>query len=346
MNNKIRIFLTAGAAAAALVSCKMSGNGAPVAQGQQAEVAEQLPTVAVATSVIETVAQDAVYSATVQANIVNNIAPQTAGRIKKLNVEIGDFVNAGQILAEMDKLQLQQAELRLKNEEAELARVRTLYEEGGVSQSDFEQLELSHKVNTTTYNNLLENTVLRSPITGVVTARNYDKGDLYGMAQPIYTVQQITPVKVLVGISESDYTKVAKGDKVEISADALPGKTFTGSVVRLYPIMDAATHTFSVEVRISNEKRELRPGMYARVKVNFGANRSVVIPDAAVIKQQGSGQRSVYVVTDGNVVELRNVTPGRHFDGKYEILSGLEEGETVVTKGQTALRAGAKVEII
>lgn len=320
----------------------------PGAQQQEAAAVaeEQIPAVSVEESRIETVPEDAVYSASIQANAINNIAPQTAGRIQKLNVEIGDFVSSGQILAEMDKIQLQQAELRLKNEADELERVRTLFNEGGVSQSDFEQLELAHKVNQSTYDNLLENTVLRAPISGVVTARNYDRGDLYAMAQPIYTVQQITPVKILVGVSESDYTKVKKGDKVEVGADALPGKSYTGSVVRLYPVMDAATHTFNVEVRIANERRELRPGMYARVKVNFGSSESVVVPDAAIVKQQGSGQRSVYVVGEDNTVTLRNVTLGRHFDGKYQILEGLEAGETVVTKGHTALKSGVKVEII
>lgn len=320
----------------------------PGAQQQEAAAVaeEQIPAVSVEESRIETVPEYAVYSASVQANAINNIAPQTAGRIQKLNVEIGDFVSSGQILAEMDKIQLQQAELRLKNEADELERVRTLFNEGGVSQSDFEQLELAHKVNQSTYDNLLENTVLRAPISGVVTARNYDRGDLYAMAQPIYTVQQITPVKILVGVSESDYTKVKKGDKVEVGADALPGKSYTGSVVRLYPVMDAATHTFNVEVRIANERRELRPGMYARVKVNFGSSESVVVPDAAIVKQQGSGQRSVYVVGEDNTVALRNVTLGRHFDGKYQILEGLEAGETVVTKGHTALKSGVKVEII
>lgn len=320
----------------------------PGAQQQEAAAMaeEQIPAVSVEESRIETVPEDAVYSASIQANAINNIAPQTAGRIQKLNVEIGDFVSSGQILAEMDKIQLQQAELRLKNEADELERVRTLFNEGGVSQSDFEQLELAHKVNQSTYDNILENTVLRAPISGVVTARNYDRGDLYAMAQPIYTVQQITPVKILVGVSESDYTKVKKGDKVEVNADALPGKSYTGSVVRLYPVMDAATHTFNVEVRIANERRELRPGMYARVKVSFGSSESVVVPDAAIVKQQGSGQRSVYVVGEDNTVTLRNVTLGRHFDGKYQILEGLEAGETVVTKGHTALKSGVKVEII
>lgn len=330
--------------AALLCGCQ---NAAQKQQGAApaGAVPEVAPVVKVTTTVRETVPQDAVYSANVQAYAVNNIAPQSGNRIQKINVEVGDYVSAGQILAEMDRFQLDQSALQLKNTETELGRLRQLFEEGGVSQSDFESIELSYNVAKTAYDNLEQNTILRSPISGVVTARNYDRGDMYNMSQPLFTVQQITPVKILVGISESDYTKVKKGDKVSLTVDALPGSSFTGTVVRLYPTMDAATHTFNVEVQVRNEKRELRPGMYARVTVNFGENQSVVIPDSAVVKMQGSGVRSVYVLESDGTVSLRNVTLGRHLDGRYEILEGLEEGETIVIKGQSALKSGIKVEV-
>lgn len=331
-------------AALALAACSC-GSGAPKQAESAAPAAEIVPVVTVETAQKETVVKDAVYSSTVQANVINNIAPQGAGRIQKINVEIGDFVQAGQILAEMDKVQLEQAGLKLKNDENELNRVKSLLAEGGISQSDFDQLELAVKVSRSSYKNLEENTILCSPVSGVITARNYDKGDMYAMAQPIYTVQQITPVKLLVGISETDYTKVHKGDKVSLTADALPGKTFTGTIVRIHPIMDAATHTFNAEVRVANEKRELRPGMFARVTVTFGSDESVVIPDIAVQKQQGSGVRNAFVLNADGTVSLRDIALGRHFDGKYEILSGIEDGEKVVVKGLSSLRNGIKVNV-
>lgn len=287
-----------------------------------------------------------VYSSTVQANIVNNIASQAAGRIRKVNVEVGDFVSAGQILAEMDRVQLEQAALKLKNQADELERVRQLLSEGGISQSDFEALELQYKMAKSSYDNLEENTVLRSPVSGVVTARNYDKGDMYAMSQPIFTVQQIVPVKLLVPVSESDYTKVKKGDKVSVSADALPGQEFDGQIVRIHPTMDAATHTFNVEVRVRNDRRELRPGMFARATINYGSVENITVPDACIVKQQGSGVRSVYVMNEDGTVSGKVVTLGRHFDNKFEILSGLEVGELVVVKGQTALKTGDKVKTV
>ena len=316
-------------------------------QAQQAALAAQpkAQTVKVQPAAKQEVKQDGSYSATVQAFAVNNIAPQSGGRIQKINVEVGDYVGKGQILAEMDRVQLDQAKLRLSNAETELGRLKQLYEQGGLAQSDYEAAELNYKISKSTYDNMVENTILRSPITGVVTARYYDRGDMYGMASPIFTVQQITPVKILVGISEGDYTKVSKGDKVTLSVDALPGKTFSGTIKRIYPTIDPMTHTVNVEVQVPNTDRQLRPGMYAKVNVTFGHNRSIVVPDAAVVRLQGSGQRNVFVVEDGIAVQ-KEVSLGRHFDGQYEILSGLEEGEQVVVKGGSALRNGAQVEVI
>lgn len=335
-----QVLIATALCALACASCGRQKNEEPVAAPEAVT-----PIVTVTVAARQQVPQDAVYSATVQANVVNNIAPQTGGRIQKLNVEVGDFVSAGQVLAEMDRVQLDQAALQLKNAETELSRVRELFAEGGISQSDFESLELSYNVARSSYDNLLENTVLRAPVSGVVSARNYDRGDMYAMAQPIYTVQQITPVKLLVPISETDYTRVKRGDKVRLTADALPGKTFAGTIVRLYPTMDATTHTFSAEVQVPNAGRELRPGMYARVTVDFGARESVVLPDVAVLKQQGSGQRDVFVLKADGTVELRNVSVGRHFGMNYEIVSGVEEGEQVLTGGHSNLKSGDKVEV-
>lgn len=327
-----------------LAGCaNQGGQGSQTAAPAPAQAAK--PKVSVVEAAYQNVPQTALYSSTVQANVINNIAPQSGGRIQKLNAEVGDFVSKGQTLVEMDRVQLEQAELKLRNDETELERVRTLLAQGGISQADFEQLELACNVSRSTYKNLLENTILRSPVSGVVTARNYDRGDMYTMAQPIYTVQQITPVKVLVAISETEYTKVKKGDKVVLTADALPGKSFEGRVSRLHPTMDPATHTFNVEVQVPNTRRELRPGMYVRASVDFGDNRSIVVPDTAILKMQGSGTRTLFVINDEGLSEVRIVTLGRHWDGNYEILSGLQEGEKVVYKGNSTLKAGVEVEI-
>lgn len=331
------------AAALVLTLAVSCGNSVSKNAQQAAAVVEEDPTVAVEQVSVREVPQLATYTSTVQAYVKNNIAPQMSGRIAKINVEIGDFVTKGQILAEMDKTSLLQAQLQLQNQAVELQRLKTLKENGAISQSDYDAVELAYNVAQTQVDNLEENTILRSPINGVVTARNYDAGDMYAMSAPIYTVEQIKPVKLLVGISESDYTKVKKGQSVEVKADAVPDVTFSGKVEKIYPTIDATTRTFITEVVVANNYNTLRPGMFARVTVDFGANNNVVIPDVAVVKQQGSGERFVYVLNEDNTVTYQKVVLGTRMGTEYEVLEGLSDGAKVVTGGQIRLKDGIKV---
>ena len=341
MNKIVRKF----AFAAAVIAAASCGNGKKSAPAAETAAEDETPIVTVVTVGKQEVPQTSVYTSSVEPYAKNNIAPQTSMRISKINVEVGDFVRAGQILAEMDRLQLQQAELQMKNNETEYNRLKGLYDAGGLSKSDLDAIELSYKVSKTNYDNLLQNTILRSPINGVVTARNYDKGDMFSMGQPIYTVEQIVPVKLLVGISESDYSKVKKGNEVNITVDAFPGKVFIGKINRIYPTINESTHTFNVEVIVPNKDNVLRPGMYARVTVQFGVNHSVVVPDTAIVKQTGSGERFVYILNDDGTVTYQNVKLGRRMESMYEILSGVEEGAKVVTEGQVRLKDGIKVNV-
>lgn len=330
------------AAAAVMAAGCGNSNSKNVEQAQASEA--RLTNVKVMPAESKDVPQTDVYTSTVEAYAKNNIAPQSMSRIQKIYVEVGDFVRAGQVVARMDDVSLNQSKLSLANDSLEFSRIKKLYEQGGVSKSDFDAMELKYNVTRSQYDNLLENTVLRSPVSGVITARNYDKGDMYG-GSPIYVVEQITPVKLLVGVSESDYTKIKKNDVVTLTADALPGKTFTGRIVRIYPTIDSATHTFTVEVNVANGDRLLRPGMYARVTVNFGTNHSIAVPDDCIVKQQGSGVRSVFILQSDGTVKESVVTLGRHFGTEYEVLSGISEGDKVVVKGQASLKNGSKVNV-
>ena len=335
------IFKTMFVAAAVIMTAGCGNTSTKKAEAVEVPVAD--PTVSVAQVFVREVPQEAVYTSTVQAYVKNNIAPQMAGRITKINVEIGDFVKEGQVLAEIDKAQLLQAQLQLQNQEVELQRLKSLYEEGGLSQSDYDAIQLQYNVLKTQVDNLLENTTLRSPINGVVSARNYDVGDMYAMSAPLFTVEQIVPVKLLIGVSETDYSKVKKGDSVTVTADAIPDKTFYGKVNRIYPTVDPATRTFTVEVKIDNAYKTLRPGMFARATVNFGSNNNVVIPDVAVVKQQGSGERFVYVLNEDNTVTYKKVVLGRRMGAEYEVLEGLQDGDKIVIGGQIRLKDGVKV---
>ena len=290
--------------------------------------------------------QTETYTATVESDVKNNIAPNASYRIEKIYVEVGDQVRKGQVLVQLDASSMQQMKLQLENQKVEFGRTEQLYQVGGASKAEYDNAKMQLDVISTQYKQLVENTQLLSPISGVVTARNYDNGDLYSSGSgPVLTIEQTNPVKVMVNISEEYYKKVYKGMSVDIDLDAYKGETFNGKVTVVYPTVDVATHTFPVEVTISNPAQKVRPGMFARATVNFGSLNHVLVPDEALVKQIGAGDRYVYVYKDGKV-SYNKVELGQHIGTNYEIISGVNLGDEVVVAGQARLANGKEVEVV
>ena len=332
--------LVIGAVCVAGVACSSKKSAEPE---QQAQVVAK-PKVTVATSATEKVDMQSIFTGNVEGHTINNITPQQARRISRLLVDVGDRVKAGQIVAEMDNSSLAQLKAQYENNKAQFERTDELYKFGGESKANWEAIKTAYEVSKFSYENMLENTTLRSPITGVITARNYDNGDMVG-GMPIFVVQRINPVKIMINVSESLYTNLKRGMPVEVEFDALPDQKFTAKVSRITPSVDASTRTFPVELAMVNDHEIVKPGMYARATLNYGTRESVVVPDQAVVKLMGSGDRFVYVYENGKV-KYQKVELGRRFDNKYEILSGVASGAQVVIAGQSALKDGIEVEIV
>lgn len=285
------------------------------------------------------------YTATVEADVKNNIAPSTSVRIDKIYVEVGDRVGRGQRLVQMDAAGLKQAKLQLDNQEIEFKRMDELYKVGGASKSEWDASKMTLDVKKTAYKNLSENTALVSPINGVVTARNYDNGDMYSnTGDPVLVVEQITPVKLLINVSETYFTKVVKGAPVDVKLDVYGDEHFDGKISLVYPTIDPTTRTFQVEIQLPNKEQKVRPGMFARATLNFGTADNVVVPDLAIVKQAGAGDRYVYVYKEGKV-SYNKVELGRRMGAEYELKSGVPNNSQVVVAGQSRLINGAEVEV-
>lgn len=309
-----------------------------------AEKVEEKPRVKLADVTARPVEQIHEYTATVEAEVKNNIAPSSPVRIDKIFVEVGDRVVKGQKLVQMDAANLQQKKLQLDNQRIEFRRMDELYKVGGASKSEWDASKMQLDVQETSYKNLLENTSLLSPVTGVVTARNYDNGDMYSGGEPVLTVEQITPVKLLINVSETYFPKVKKGAPVSVKLDVFDDEEFTGKISLVYPTIDPATRTFQVEIQLPNRDRKVRPGMFARATLNFGTEDNVVVPDLAIVKQAGSGDRYVYVYKDGKV-SYNKVELGRRMGAEYELRSGVPDNSQVVVAGQARLINGTEVEV-
>jgi RND family efflux transporter MFP subunit len=320
---------------AALLSCKKEADTA----------AETKVGVKTTVATLQTVDNTATYTANIKADVINQITPAVPGRIVKIYVEVGDRVSRGQLLVQMETSSLQQQTTQLANLEKDYARYSELLAVGGIAQQQVDQVKTQIDVLKAAIKNLQDNTQLRSPISGVVTARNYDNGDVFGQ-QPIVTIQQLSPLKALINVSESLFSKIKTGLPVDIDLDVYPDEKFTGTVSLIYPTIDANTHTFGVEVAVNNRDMKVRPGMFGRVTLNLGTRESILVPDIAVQKQAGSNDKYVYTVVDDSIAKYNKVELGARLGDLYEITSGISAGDIVVTAGQTRLIDGSKVETV
>ena len=339
-------FLMAVVLVAAVFSACSGGKDKNAETAAKVETQNEKPGVKLATVSTRQVEQIGEYTTIVEAEAKNNIAPTAPGRIDRIFVEVGDRVRKGQKLVQMDAANLKQLKLQLDNEEKEFNRVDELYKVGGVSKSVWDGAKTTLDVRKTAYENLLENTQLVSPLDGIVTARNFDNGDLYTSTQnPVLVVEQISPVKLKINVSEPNFPKVKKGQEVALRFEVYGEEEFQGKVNLVYPTIDPATHTFQVEIKLANQNQRVRPGMFGRAIMNFGSMNRVIVPDLAVVKRAGSGDRYIYVYHDGKV-SYNKVELGRRMGNEYELISGVEANDQVVIAGQNRLADNVEVSII
>ncbi len=320
---------------------------------------EDLPVVKTMKVSEQDVDQLAVYTASVEPEVINNISAQMANRIKAIYVDEGVRVGKGQKLVLLDDVNTTQYELAVDNAKAALRNAQTNYDRavellkiGGGTQQQVDQMEMTliNAKNSVaqaerTLANARENTVLTSPISGVVTARNYDPGDMTGQL-PILTVAQVNPVKVVINVNESQLASISKGMPVDLTFNTYGDEIFKGTVSLVMPTVDAASRTVGVEITLPNSDGRVLPGMFGRATIALGNAMHVVVPDRAVVKQQGSGDHYVFVLNSDGTVSYNKVELGQRIGTSYELLSGVPSNAEVIVEGQNALTDGKKVQVI
>ena len=323
-----------------LASCSSSSSS----KATEEQSADTVRLVEVAPAEMRALSLSEEFTAQLEAKVVNNITAQAGGRVKQILVAVGDRVAAGQVVARMEATQASQAQIQLADAKTNFARMDELYKVGGVSKAQWEQAKSAVDQAKLAYGNAAENTVLRSPISGFVTAKNYDNGDMTSPQLPVVVIQQIAPVKAVIGVSEQYYSYLKKGAAATLSVDALGEETFSGIVTNIFPTLDPVTHTVSTEIEVANKDLKLRPGMYARVHLDFGTKEALTVPDKAIVRQAGSGARYVYVFSGGKAV-YRAVELGQQQGDLYEVVSGLNAGDQVITSAPSNLKNGLSVKL-
>lgn len=280
------------------------------------------------------------------------INSQLAGSVLAVNVEEGDRVRVGTVLARIDvrelAAQLASAEASLEVARRTAERSTRLRDQEIITVAEFERDEAAHIAAQAEYDQLqtrVAQATARSPITGTVLERRVDQGDIVANQTRMFTIGDVSQLVVRVPISELDVTALGENDAVSVRLDALPGTTITGRVRRIFPAADSTTRLVPVEVALTGaEAREVRPGFLARVELRLQPRVGVlVVPATAVLDQ--SGGTAVFTVENGRAVR-RSIRRGEYYGDRVEVLSGLAAGDTVVTTGAATLRDGALLRFV
>lgn len=292
------------------------------------------------------------YQATLEAFEEIHLAPASPGRIDAIHGEVGDKVSKGALLVQMDRTQLHQAEVQLKNITTNFKRYDTLQKVGSIAQQQYDQLETQYEVAKSNVDFLKENTKLISPFNGVISGKYFEAGEMYSAVPntasgkaAILSLVQIDKLKAIVAISEKYFPQIKNGMSTTVTSDIYPGKTFSGRVSLVHPTINAASRTFDVEVTIDNSQRILRPGMFSRVTFSPDETEAILLPALAVLKMQGSNDRYLFIEQNG-IAKRIPVTLGQRFDDNVEVISDqLKLGDNIVISGQARLLDGMKVKV-
>ena len=326
------------AAAVCLIGC-----GKKDAQATQQE-AERVEVVSCMTLQDQEIERVFTVSTNLQGYLTQNVAPSLTGKIEHIYVEVGDEVKAGDMLVRMDQNQYLTSKIQLANLKVEMGRLEALLETGSVSQQTYDQTKVGYDQLKQNLSFLETNTYVKAPFDGVISAKTYEDGELYG-GQPIVVLTQVKKLKALIAVPEKYYPLIQEGMKLTVKSEVYPEETFPATIEVVYPTIDAASHTFQCKVVIPNASEKLRAGMYVTTTLGLGKENTIVVPYQSVEKLIGSNERFVFINENGYAKRV-SVKLGQRFDEQIEIIAPeIHAGVEYIYKGQSKLVDGVKIEV-
>ncbi len=290
-------------------------------------------------------------TATLEPERAAEVVAKTSGVLLRLEVEEGDVVREGQVLARLDperpRLELARADANLKRLENEYKRAQELFASKLISSEahDRARFDLETQRAATDLARLeLSYTDIVAPIDGVISQRLVKEGNFIQLQSPLFRIDDFDPLLAVLNVPERELGTMRPGLPVAMQVDAIPGAAFQGKVARVSPVVDAATGTFRVTAEFRDETLRLKSGMFGRLAVVYDEREGVlVMPREAVVG--GDEDPGAFVIVDGKAVR-RTLRLGARAGRLIEVIDGLSEGEQVVTVGASALRDGVAVDVL
>ncbi|MCF7796152.1 MAG: efflux RND transporter periplasmic adaptor subunit [Lentisphaeria bacterium] len=325
------------------------------------------------------IAKSLTYVGDVRGKTMVRVFSKVPDRINKFYVDNGDFVNAGDPIAQIEDTKLMEAVnqanaglntalAQLMNVQEEFNRAASLYEANAMSKSQFDQIKTQKEVTEeavnqaraalTSMKSQLGDALIQAPISGVVAGRTLEEGDMVAGQIPLINIYQMDTVKVVVQLSEADVSKVRRGMRSIITTTAHPNHNFEGVVSKVSPVLNPATRTTEAEISVPNPESLLKPGMFGTVKILIEEKNDVLLVSKNDVDtktnqiQTGTDLRDSKVITtysvfvvDDSLALYRTIQIGIESDAFYEVLSGLQEGDEVVSIGRTILNDSTLVSV-
>jgi len=304
------------------------------------------------------------YKGTVSAWKTANIAPDASGRVGRILKKQGDRVGQGELLAVLDmtSLELQQKQARAgmavaqtayQNAKLNAERMKKMLENKAISQMQYENTQLaldaadtqmkSAKANLELVDYIARNAYMKAPFAGIIAAKNMEEGDMInpmmGMGQSILTLMDLSKVKVVVDAPAEEIERIKIGQKCLVRISSLPGEVFSGEVYSKNLAADPLSKTFKVEIIIENPEMKIKAGVYADIAIEYIRKENVyLLPISALL----SGDKEV-MVNDNGIARKRAVTIGEKNGTRFEVASGVNPGELVLTEGNYDLKDGTAI---
>lgn len=362
-----------------LVAAFISGCGAkePTNLNEEKKVEENYTPVTIEKVESRTISNEIVFSGKVYANKEVMVLPKIPGKVASIKSDVGSKVEKDSVLFTLDKEDVQnqvnQAKKSvdaakanydktregIKNAEANFERTKELYEQGAVSKTQYEQAQLAAsntsleavkaqyeqtKLGLQQALDSLTDTSVKSPITGIVSVVNIEEGEMASNASPAMTIIDMDKVYVEINVTENIINDLQLGQEVVVEMPAAYSSEVTGKIDRLSPAADARTQLYSVRIYIENNDHIIKPGMFAKIKLNTNVRENIIaVKSESVV--QNNGKIVVYVVEDDKALE-KEVEIGLDTGEYVEVVKGLNVGESIVIKGQNYVENGSTVKVV
>jgi len=288
------------------------------------------------------------------------IANEVAGKVVRVNFASGQNLSKGDPIiyldSEVEQANLKSAKARLPAVERNFKRINSLFKTGSVSQGDMDQAEadfLALQGQIESYEATIRLRTIRAPFSGIAGLRNVFLGEYLTSGSEIVRLENISRMQMRFTIAQNDLNKISIGQAMDVFVDAQPDTTFTGVISAIEPAVNYQSGVVQVQASIPNDDQVLRSGMFAKANIILPTlEKQVIIPETAVnFTLYG---KTVYVVNEQKTndgksflqVKQKIVNLGKSKDGEIHVLSGLNEGDVVVTSGQVRLSNGSHVKIV